>query len=137
MQIYLAYLYSEDARSWLSGRPLRDVLHEGLPSDPLAVHHIFPKQFMQERDFPIDRLNRVANYAILSQADNAELGEGDPADSWGSLTTNQKEHASVQLFLVADDSYLNPIAYQEYIEFRAKKLAAKLNKFIGLGRTRE
>ena len=35
MQIYLAYLYSKDARSWPSGRPLKDVLHDGLASDPL------------------------------------------------------------------------------------------------------
>ena len=43
MQTYLAYLYAEGARSWPSGRPLKDVLHDGLVADPLAVHHIFPK----------------------------------------------------------------------------------------------
>jgi hypothetical protein len=134
MQIYLAYLYAEDARTWPSGRSLRDVLHSGLPSDPLAVHHIFPKQFMQEQDFPIDKLNTMANYAVLSQDDNAELGDSDPVDSWGSLKSNQKEWASLQLFFVADDSYLRPNAYDEYITFRAKKLAERLNKFVGLGK---
>lgn len=137
MQIYLAYLHAEDAHSWPSGRPIRNVLHNGLPSDPLAVHHIFPKQFMQERDFPIDKLNTMANYAVLSQADNAELGDGDPVDSWGSLKSNQKEYASLQLFFVADDSYLKPNAYDEYISFRAKKLAGHLNKFVGLGKKRD
>ena len=137
MQIYLAYLYAEDACSWPSGRSLRDVLHSELPSDPLAVHHIFPKHFMQERDFPIDKLNIMANYAVLSQADNAELGDGDPVDSWGSMKSNQKEFASLQLFFVADDSYLKPSAYDEYITFRAKKLAERLNKFVGLGKMRE
>jgi hypothetical protein len=134
MQVYLAYLYSEEARTWPSCRTLRDVLHSGLPSDPLAVHHIFPKRFMQERDFPIDKLNTMANYAVLSQADNSELGDEDPADAWGSLKSNQKDCASLQLFFVADDSYLKPNAYDEFIAFRAKKLAERLNKFVGIGK---
>src|SRR5262249_52819521 len=85
MQVYLAYLYAVDARTWPSGRPLKDVLKEGLLADPLGVHHIFPKKYMQDRDFPVDRLNTVANYAILSQADNSELADQDPLDAWRSL----------------------------------------------------
>ncbi len=136
MQTYLAYLYAEGARSWPSGRELKDVLHDGLVADPLAVHHIFPKQFMQERDFPVDRLNTVANYAIVSQADNTELADRDPLDAWRSLKANQREYASLQLGFVANESYLRPEAYDEFLAFRANKLADQLNKFIGLGKPR-
>jgi len=136
MQTYLAFLYAEDARSWPSGRPLRDVLHDGLVSDPLAVHHIFPKQFMQDRDIPVDRLNSVANYAIVSQADNAELSDRDPLDAWRSLKSNQREYASLQLCFVASDNYLRPEAYDEFLAFRAEKLAEKLNHFMELGNHR-
>jgi hypothetical protein len=134
MQVYLAYLYAEDARSWPSGRPLKDVLKDGLAADPLAVHHIFPKKYMQDRDFPVDRLNTVANYAILSQADNSELADHDPQDAWRTLKTNQREYASVQLCFVANDNYLRPEAYDEFLAFRAVKLAEQLNKFTGLGK---
>jgi hypothetical protein len=92
MQTYLAYLYADDAKSWPSGRLLKHILHEGLPIDPLAVHHIFPKKFMQELDFPVDRLNSAANYAILSQADNAELGNRDPFDVWRTNKTKRNAH---------------------------------------------
>ena len=85
MQVYLAYLCSKSASSWPSGRSLKQILHEGLTSDPLAVHHIFPNKFMQNRDFPLEKLNSVANYAILSQADKAELADCDPFDMWRSL----------------------------------------------------
>ncbi len=134
MQIYLAYLYSKDARSWPSGRPLKDVLHDGLASDPLGVHHVFPRELMQDRDYPLERVNTVANYAILSQADNAELTGRDPFDVWRSLKPNQREWASTQLFFIAREDLLK--AYDEFIEFRAEKLADALNDFVGLGERR-
>ena len=136
MQIYLAYLYAKDARSWPSGRSLKEVLHVGLNNDPLGVHHIFPKKFMQDREFPVDRLNTVANYAILSQADNAELADRDPFDVWRELKSNQRDCASLQLCFVASDNMLRFEAYEEFIEMRAEKLADQLNEFIGLGERR-
>ena len=133
MQTYLACLYANDAKSWPSGRLLKHILHEGLPIDPLAVHHIFPKKFMQELDFPVDRLNSAANYAILSQADNAELGDRDPFDVWRTLKQNQKECASQQLCFIGKDDLLRHEAYDEFIDFRAEKMAEQLNHFLGLG----
>ena len=134
MQIYLAYLFRKGASSWPSGRSLREVLHEGLSSDPLGVHHIFPKKFMQDLDFPVEKLNSVANYAILSQADNAELGDRDPFDVWRSLKPNQREWASVQMCFTARDDLLKE--YEEFVEVRSEKLAEQLNEFVGLGERR-
>jgi hypothetical protein len=131
MQIYLAYLYSIDAKSWPSCRSIRDVIHEGLPGDPLAVHHIFPKKFMTGMDLPLERANLIPNYAILSQPDNATLGDVQPLDMWKSLKQNQKECASAQFFFEASDNLLKPAAYDEFIEFRADKLAQRLNQFLG------
>ena len=133
MQVYLAYLFHEDARSWPSARSLRDILRQHLPGDPLAVHHIFPKKFMQDRDFPVERLNTIANYAILSQPDNAELGDRDPFDVWRGMKSNQRECAGRQLCFVASENLLRRDAYDEFVEFRAGKLAEQLNDFIGLG----
>jgi hypothetical protein len=134
MQTYLAYLYANDAKSWPSGRQLKHVLHEALPSDPLAVHHIFPKKFMQDLDFPVDRLNSAANYAILSQPDNAELSDRDPFDVWRTLRANQRECASQQLCFVGKDELLKPEAYEEFTDFRAEKMVEQLNGFLDLGK---
>ena len=108
MQIYLAYIYSIDAKSWPSCRSLRDVIHEGLPGDPFAVHHIFPKKFMADIDVPIEHANTVPNYGILSQPDNASIGDVQPLDVWKSLKHNQKECASAQLFFEASENLLKP-----------------------------
>ena len=40
---------------------------------------------MQDRDYPLERVNTVANYAILSQADNAELTGRTRLTSGGRL----------------------------------------------------
>ncbi|MCA6111278.1 hypothetical protein [Bradyrhizobium cenepequi] len=133
MQAYLAFLYANDAKSWPSGRLLRHVLHENLQADPLAVHHIFPKQHMQEFDIPVDLLNTAANYAVLSQADNAELGDRDPFDVWRSLKANQRECASQQLFFVGREDLLRKEAFDEFLDFRAQKMAENLSSHLGLG----
>jgi hypothetical protein len=134
MQIYLAYLFAKSANSWPSQRSLREVLHGGLSNDPLGVHHIFPRKMMQERDFPLDRLNTVANYAILSQADNSELGDRDPFDVWRTLSPDQRECASLQLGFVGREDLLRE--FDEFIEYRAEKLAEQLNEFLSLGERR-
>ena len=135
MQVYLAYLFAKEARSWPSGRVIRDILRDALPSDPLSVHHIFPKKFMQDRDVPVDRLNNAANYAILSQADNSELAERDPLDVWRGFKQNQKQHASFQLCFVAKDDWLKPEAHEDFFDYRAEKIADQLNEFMNLGVT--
>ena len=89
---------------------------------------------MQGRDYPVEKVNTVANYAILSQADNAELADRDPFDVWRSLKPNQRDCASAQLFFTANENLFT--AYEEFIEFRAEKLAEKLNDFVGLGERR-
>lgn len=131
MQTYLAYLYAMEAKSWPSGRSLRDVVHSNI-GDPLAVHHIFPKKFMQNIDLPVERANVLPNYAILSQADNATLGDDSPFDVWRGLKPNQRECASQQLCFVGSDNLLKPEAFEEFMNFRAAKLAQQLNTFLAL-----
>jgi hypothetical protein len=72
----------------------------------------------------------VANYAILSQADNAELSDCDPFDVWRSLKGNQREWATVQMCFTAREDLLK--AYGEFLDFRAEKLVDELNSFLVL-----
>lgn len=131
MQIYLAYLVSRGARSWPSGRPIARVALGDIPNDPLAVHHIIPKKFMQQFDVPPEKLNTMANYAIVAQSDNAELADSDPAATYKALSPGQREMAAEQLFFRASDELLNPHAYEEFLAHRSKHLAERLNQFLG------
>ena len=120
-------------RSHSAPAELADVLKEGLPGDPLAVHHVFPKKFMTDRDVAVDRLNSLANYAVPSQPDNAALGSQSPFDVWRGRRKNQREWASVQLCFTALDHLLHPEAYDEFLTFRSAKIAEQINQFLGLG----
>jgi hypothetical protein len=82
---------------------------------------------------PTEKLNTAANYAILSQADNSELGDKDPSAVHKNLSPNMREVASNQLFFIASEGLLNNKAYEEFLDFRAGKIAEKLNEFLDLG----
>ena len=114
MQIYLAYLVSKNARSWPSGYSIREAARGEIQGDPISVHHIFPKKFMALLDFPLEKLNTMANYAILTQSDNATLSDQDPATAYGSLSSQERGWASLQLFFKAFDDLLDPQEYEEF-----------------------
>jgi hypothetical protein len=133
MQTYLAYLVSRNAQSWPSGRYILDIAKEDVTGDKLAVHHIFPKKYMHQFDVPVEQLNTVANYAILSQADNAELSDTDPFVAHRGLSPVQRDWAAEQLFF-RDSERLRHTAFDEAFEFRSRQIADALNDFLGLGK---
>jgi hypothetical protein len=130
MQVYLAYLISKGSRSWISMRPLFDIAR-GDVKDPLSVHHIFPKEFLQKQSIDISQINCMANYAILAQSDNSALGETHPRDGYNKLTWDQRKEATEQLCFHADDKFLTIEAYDEYLHHRSRELAKRLNTFLG------
>lgn len=134
MQLYLAYLIAQDAQSWPSGRAIKEITSHDVTGDLLAVHHIFPKKFMHQFEIPVEALNTAANYAILSQADNAELSDRDPSAARDGLSPAQREMASAQLFFRVSDGRLSYKAYDEFIDYRARMMADRLNEFLGLGK---
>jgi len=134
MQTYLAYLVTRNAQSWPSGRPIAEIARHDVTGDQIAVHHIFPKKFMHQFDIPVEKLNTVANYAILSQADNAELSDRDPAAAYKELSPAQRDAASEQLFFRVSGELLSFKAYEEFVDRRAREMAERLNEFLGLGK---
>jgi hypothetical protein len=100
--------------------------------DSLAVHHIFPKKYMTSLGRPPEDYNVMANYAVLLQSDNAELGDAPPAEMYSGLSAQERSMASTQLFLRGQDDLLNQENYDEFIEHRSKLLAEALNAFLRL-----
>jgi hypothetical protein len=128
MCVYLAYLMSEDARSWWKGTPLREIV--GDKGDPLAVHHIFPRNYLKQTGLPERKANTMANYAFLSQSDNVELTDDDPQFGYNRLNAQQKQWAQPQLYMVADPDLFND--FNEFMQRRARRLAESLNEFLNL-----
>jgi hypothetical protein len=131
MQVYLAYLVSKDARTWYEQASLLEVAKRNI-NDPLAVHHIFPREKLHGRVEP-DRINCMANYAILSQADNARIGNEDPLSVYEQLSGKAKDYADEQLFFIFMERRDWMEAYDAFLTRRAEIMAERLNAFIKLG----
>ncbi|HEY9225616.1 MAG TPA: DUF262 domain-containing protein, partial [Gemmatimonadaceae bacterium] len=133
MQVYYTYALSIDAHSWPSGRSLRNVLSESLTGDPIAVHHIFPKAYLATREVSVMKSATMANYALLSQADNGKINDEGPADVWRTLSPSLKTHAAAQLFYHANERLYEFEAFNEFLSERAKEMAKRLNEYLQLG----
>ncbi len=132
MQVYLAYLVSKDARTWFEESPLLEVAKRAI-NDPLAVHHIFPKNLLREHDVEAERINCMANYAILSQGDNAQIGDTDPKTVYDDLKGKAKDYADEQLFFILTETRDWIESYDAFLQKRASALAERLNAFLKLG----
>jgi hypothetical protein len=130
MQVYLAYLVNKQSSSWVSLRPLIDVARGGI-QDPLSVHHLFPKDFLMRHAIDIRLVNSMPNYTILAQSDNSALGSTDPRDGYSKLSLDQRRHAAEQLTFHADDKFLTIEAFEEYLNYRSKEIASRLNGYLG------
>jgi len=133
-QIYLAYLISQDARSWPSDQFLADAskikMTDGSVGS-LEVHHIFPRKFIERVKSDID-VNTMGNYAILTKEDNLAHADRDPEVVRQELTVSQKRNASVQFIPVEDEDALQVDDYEAFINRRAGEMASALNEFLGL-----
>lgn len=135
-QVMHAWLVGVDARDWLSGSPLKSLTgikgntHSG---GDLTVHHIFPRKVLKEAssDFP-NYANVPANYALLSRTANSEFGAKPPDVVLTSLKPQERERAQVQFFESGDSNLLDPSLYEDFCEWRAKKLAHAMNDWLGL-----
>jgi len=132
MQVYLAYLVSKGVRTWFEEAPLLDVAMREI-NDPLAVHHIFPRNLLREHRIEPDRINCMANYAILSQADNANIGDCDPTMVYAGLKGKAKDYSDEQLFYILTEKRDWIEAYDAFLQKRADALADRLNSFLRLG----
>lgn len=131
MQVYLAYLVSKSVRTWCEEAPLLDVAKRDI-NDPLAVHHIFPRELLRKHGVEPDRINCMANYAILSQADNAEIGDKNPKVIYDALKGKTKDYADEQLFFILTENRDWVEAYEAFLTMRAGVLADRLNVFLKL-----
>lgn len=119
-------------RTWYEEAPLLDVAKRDI-NDPLAVHHIFPRELLRGHGIEPDRINCMANYAVLSQADNAEIGDKDPKAVYDALKGKTKDYADEQLFFILSEKRDWVAAYEAFLTARAGALADRLNAFLKLG----
>ena len=75
---FILMLVSQDPLSFVSGSrvSLANVLRHYNRSE---FHHLFPRAFLNNQGLPTGEMNRLANFAIISSADNKALGGVAPS----------------------------------------------------------
>jgi hypothetical protein len=122
---------AKGVRTWYEETPLLDIAKRDI-NDPLAVHHIFPRELLRGHGIEPDRINCMANYAVLSQADNDAIGFEDPKVVYDAMKGKTKDYADEQLFFILAEKRDWVAAYEAFLTARAGALAERINMFLKL-----
>lgn len=134
-QVMIAYFVAAGAKDWISGDLLDVLARDGvtsLPGGDLTVHHLFAREVLAPILEHPDDANCPANYGLLSRSANAELADRSPADVLGSLSPDHRKRAALQFFGESAGDRLEPGRYEEFCEWRAERLAAAINEWLGI-----
>lgn len=136
-QVMFAWLVAQDARDWMSGQPLAKIARLGHPSrqpeETLTIQHIFPRKLLADQQYAQDEANYPANFAIIGRGPNSSLNDLPPAEAMQRLDSHERrEYARVQFFSTDVADLLQPGRYEEFLEWRAKRLAEAWNRWLGL-----
>ncbi|MBV8254307.1 MAG: DUF262 domain-containing protein [Chitinophaga sp.] len=126
---FILLLVQQAPRSLISGNmiSLREVLKEYNRNE---FHHIYPRAYLKAYpdDIPFHE-NCLANFCILSQSDNKQIGGNKPSIYRRKLGENIEERCQSALIdeqlLVSDD-------YKKFIEDRSRKLLNATDSLINL-----
>lgn len=136
-QVMFAWLVAQNAKDWMSGQPLDKIARLGhplkRPEETLTVQHIFPRQLLAEQEYEQDESNYPANFAIIGRSQNSSLQDLPPIEAMARLDSHERrEYARVQFFSKDAGDLLEVDRYEEFLVWRAKRLAESWNSWLGL-----
>lgn len=83
--VFLASQCKMNVRGFLS----KDITVKDLIDQHGDVHHIFPRQFLKDRDVPRGMYNQVANYVYIQSEINIKIGKKSPDDYLAYMVNEQ------------------------------------------------
>lgn len=133
-----AILLRDGARDFLTGVPMDAQLFF---SDPVDIHHIFPRHYCEEQKIEKKRYDCVVNKTPLSASSNRIIGGNAPSSYLGSLERRHlippaqlddilKTHVIDPLALRADD-------FEAFFQARYEALLKRIEKAMGKHIARE
>jgi hypothetical protein len=136
-QVMFAWVIAQNAKDWITGQPLNQVarlkIGEIRPEETLTIQHIFPRKLLADQEYEQDEANYPSNFAIIGRSPNASLQDLPPNEAMQRLDSYEKrERAQVQFFSKDAGDLLNPDYYEDFLEWRAKRLAEAWNLWLGL-----
>ena len=136
-QVMLAWLVAQKAKDWLTGQLLDKIARLPLethhPEETLTIQHIFPRNLLAEQDYESYEANYPSNFAIIGRSPNASLQDLPPDEAMQRLESHeQRERGRVQFFSKDAGDLLHADRYEDFREWRAKRLAEAWNRWLDL-----
>lgn len=85
-------------------------------------HHLYPQKFLKNQGRTTDDINRLANFAIISAADNKALGGVQPSRYKSKMPDSKMDTILSSAYI--DSAALFADDYDAFLKSRADKLAA-------------
>jgi hypothetical protein len=135
-QVMFAWLVAQNAKDWMTGQPLDKIARLNIganrPEETLTIQHIFPRKLLADQGEQ-DQANYPTNFAIIGRSPNSSLQDLPPTEAMQRLDSHERrEHARVQFFSTDAGDLLASDRYQDFLEWRAKRLAEAWNDWLGL-----
>lgn len=96
----------------------------------LQFHHIFPKGVLKST-YSAREADDIANLAFISGKMNRSISDKPPGVYLPELTTKLGEAPFETQCIPLDSTLLEPDRYHDFLIERRKKIAERLNKFLG------
>ena len=120
------------ARDWHSNLAIA-LGHRG-SQHRLQFHHVFPKAVLKSR-YTAREADDIANLAFIGGKTNRQLSEKPPGQYFPTLLGKSGSAAFEIQCMPTDAALLEVEAYKSFLAERRKRIAARLNEFIGNAQT--
>lgn len=120
LMMLLVLLHANHATNW-AGKPV--------VGEQEAVHHIFPREFLKEKDENRDDYVKcLANLTFIDPSVNSEIGDTPPDEYVSEFTSEEvrRDH-----FIPQNDKLWKVERYEDFLDARAKLIWAAIRQLTG------
>lgn len=123
---FVLLLANNNPRTFLSGGYVRlgDVIKNVNRNE---FHHIFPKKFLERKGFRPNKINCLANFCFLNNADNQRIKDKDPIIYNTLIPTDSKKNILESAFCTED---MFNLEYEAFLQKRSKIILEKAKQLI-------
>lgn len=116
------------ARDWGTGNELKQESLGKLTG--LQLHHIFPKSYLYDNNYPRPEVNALANFTFLTQETNLEISARAPQEYFEEVEDKYPGALESQ-WIPIDRDLWRVENYRGFLEARRELLAEAANQFLG------
>lgn len=127
--MFLAF-HRAEARDWRSN--LRISIDHSGSQHKLQFHHFFPKAVLKSAGRTARAADDIANLTFVSGKTNRQISDKAPEKYVGTYIARNGESGFRAQCVPLDPGLLSVDSYEEFLRERRKRIAARLNEFLGV-----